>query len=50
MPILRPAYAPDAVKNEFVNLGLVLMPPAGSAQVRFTRDGHACSALILKPT
>jgi len=31
-------YAPDAVKNEFVNVGLVLMPPAGSAQVRFTRD------------
>jgi len=31
-------YAPDAVKNEFVNVGLVLMPPAGSAEVRFTRD------------
>jgi hypothetical protein len=31
-------YAPDAVKNEFVNIGLVLLPPAGSAQVRFTRD------------
>jgi hypothetical protein len=31
-------YAPDAVKNEFVNVGLVLLPPAGSAQVRFTRD------------
>lgn len=31
-------YAPDAVKNEFVNVGLVLMPPAGGAQVRFTRD------------
>jgi hypothetical protein len=31
-------YAPDAVKNEFVNVGLVLMPPVGSAQVRFTRD------------
>jgi hypothetical protein len=34
--ILR--YAPDAVKNEFINVGLVLLPPAGSAQVRFTRD------------
>jgi len=34
--ILR--YAPDTVKNEFVNVGLVLMPPAGGAQVRFTRD------------
>jgi hypothetical protein len=30
--------APDAVKNEFINLGLVLLPPAGGAQVRFTRD------------
>lgn len=31
-------YAPDAVKNEFINVGLVLLPPAGGAQVRFTRD------------
>jgi hypothetical protein len=31
-------YAPNAVKNEFINVGLVLLPPAGSAQVRFTRD------------
>lgn len=31
-------YAPDAVKNEFVNVGLVLLPPAGGAHVRFTRD------------
>jgi hypothetical protein len=31
-------YAPDAVKNEFVNVGLVVMPPAGGAEVRFTRD------------
>jgi len=34
--ILR--YAPDAVKNEFINVGLVLLPPAGGAHVRFTRD------------
>lgn len=34
--ILR--YAPDAVKNEFINVGLVLLPPAGGAQVRFTSD------------
>lgn len=34
--ILR--YAPDAVKNEFINVGLVLLPPAGAVQVRFTRD------------
>jgi hypothetical protein len=31
-------YAPDAVKNEFVNIGLVLLPPGGGAEVRFTRD------------
>ena len=31
-------YAPDAVKNEFINIGLVLLPPAGGAQVRFTHD------------
>jgi Protein of unknown function (DUF3037) len=31
-------YVPDAVKNEFVNIGLVLMPAAGRAEVRFTRD------------
>jgi Protein of unknown function (DUF3037) len=31
-------YVPDAVKNEFVNVGLVLLPPAGEAQLRFTRD------------
>jgi len=31
-------YAPDAIKNEFVNIGLVLLPPAGAAEVRFTHD------------
>ncbi|HET9839298.1 MAG TPA: DUF3037 domain-containing protein [Candidatus Angelobacter sp.] len=31
-------YAPDAVKSEFVNIGLVLLPPGGAAEVRFTRD------------
>jgi hypothetical protein len=31
-------YAPDAVKNEFVNIGLVLLPPGGSAEIRFTHD------------
>jgi DUF3037 family protein len=34
--ILR--YAPDAIKNEFVNIGLVLLPPGGAAEVRFTHD------------
>jgi hypothetical protein len=31
-------YAPDSVKNEFVNVGLVLLPPGGAAEVRFTHD------------
>lgn len=31
-------YVPDAVKNEFVNIGLVLLPLSGQAEVRFTRD------------
>jgi hypothetical protein len=31
-------YVPDAVKNEFVNIGLVLLPADGRAEVRFTRD------------
>ncbi len=31
-------YVPDAVKNEFVNVGLVLLPQAGTAELRFTRD------------
>jgi hypothetical protein len=32
-------YVPDAVKNEFVNIGVVLIEPgAGFADVRFTQD------------
>ncbi len=31
-------YVPDAVKNEFVNIGVVLMPPAGEPELRFTHD------------
>ena len=32
-------YVPDAVKDEFVNIGVVLLEPgAGGAEVRFTRD------------
>lgn len=38
-------YAPDAVKNEFVNIGLVLLPPAGSAEVRFTHDWSRVNCL-----
>jgi hypothetical protein len=31
-------YVPDAVKNEFVNIGLVLLPPNGEPELRFTHD------------
>ncbi|HET7872646.1 MAG TPA: DUF3037 domain-containing protein [Terriglobales bacterium] len=31
-------YVPDAVKNEFVNIGLVLLPAGGMPEVRFTHD------------
>ncbi len=31
-------YVPDAVKNEFVNIGLVLLPEQGEPELRFTRD------------
>jgi hypothetical protein len=31
-------YVPDGVKNEFVNVGLVLLPQAGPAELRFTHD------------
>ena len=31
-------YVPDAVKNEFVNVGLVLVPPSGLPELRFTHD------------
>lgn len=41
-------YVPDAVKNEFVNIG-VMLREAGrvdTTRVRFTRTGHACAAWI----
>lgn len=31
-------YVPDAVKNEFVNIGLVLLPRSGNPELRFARD------------
>jgi hypothetical protein len=31
-------YVPDPVKNEFVNIGLVLLPESGEPELRFTRD------------
>jgi hypothetical protein len=38
-------YVPDAVKNEFVNVGLVLLPEAGRAELRFTRDWSRAKCL-----
>jgi hypothetical protein len=31
-------YVPDVLKDEFVNVGLVLLPATGPAEVRLTRD------------
>ena len=38
-------YVPDAVKNEFVNFGLVLMSPAAPAEIRFSKDWSRVRAL-----
>jgi hypothetical protein len=38
-------YVPDAVKNEFVNFGLVLMAPAAPAEIRFSKDWSRVRAL-----
>jgi hypothetical protein len=38
-------YVPDAVKSEFVNVGLVLLPRAGRAELRFTRDWSGVKCL-----
>jgi hypothetical protein len=38
-------YVPDAVKNEFVNVGLVLLPEAGRPEVRFTHDWSRAKCL-----
>ena len=38
-------YVPDPVKSEFVNFGLVLLPPTGPPEVRFTRDLSALQCL-----
>ncbi|HEY6249052.1 MAG TPA: DUF3037 domain-containing protein [Candidatus Angelobacter sp.] len=38
-------YVPDAVKNEFVNIGVVLLPPKGQPELRFTRDWSRVQAL-----
>src|SRR5690348_15466125 len=31
-------YVPDAVKGEFVNIGLVFLPPQAPPELRFTHD------------
>lgn len=38
-------YVPDAVKNEFVNVGLVLLPESGRTELRFTRDWSRAKCL-----
>src|SRR5215469_15594260 len=38
-------YVPDAVKNEFVNIGVVLLPPEGQPELRFARDWSRVQAL-----
>jgi len=38
-------YVPDAVKNEFVNIGLVLLPPTGRPELRFSKDWSRVQAV-----
>src|SRR5437879_6196271 len=38
-------YVPDAVKNEFVNIGLVLLPPEAPAEFRLAKDWSRVRAL-----
>src|SRR5258708_25806300 len=38
-------YAPDAVKNEFINFGLVLVPQTAPAELRFSKDWSRVRAL-----
>ena len=38
-------YVPDVVKNEFVNIGVVLLPLAAPVQVRFARDWSRLRAM-----
>ena len=38
-------YVPDGIKNEFVNIGVVLVPPAGKLELRFARDWSRVQAL-----
>src|SRR5438128_444999 len=38
-------YVPDAVKNEFVNIGVVLTSPDGAAEFRMTKDWSRVQSL-----
>jgi len=38
-------YVPDAIKNEFVNIGVALVPPTGKPELRFARDWSRVQAL-----
>ena len=38
-------YVPDALKNEFVNIGLVLLPPHAPAELRLAKDWSRVRAL-----
>src|SRR5215471_20936245 len=38
-------YIPDAVKNEFVNIGLVFLPPGAKPELRFSKDWSRVQAL-----
>ncbi len=38
-------YAPHAVKDEFVNIGVAVLDPAGEAEVRMTRDWRRVKCL-----
>src|SRR5215471_18773412 len=38
-------YVPDAIKNEFVNIGLVLLPPQAQPEIRFDKNWSRLLAL-----
>jgi len=38
-------YVPDAVRNEFVNIGLILLPPDSSPELRLVKDWSRVTAL-----
>ncbi len=46
-------YVPDPVKNEFVNIGVLLREPGGQnggeTLLRFTRTGAGCAASTPMP-